>query len=237
MGLFSPGSKWKRAAEAELRQAQNIEGVQRDVEFQRGLLSNIRQQRMAQAQLSLMNYSDTFTSSSASGASANIDSALAGEMTFSFDSSERMQSIQDHQQKAQEYMQKYAKQQKTRATAFAVTGIAAAVLTGGALGMAGIGAGATAAEATAAAGGGALAQFGSSAWASLGAYGSLGQGIGQIASGTGQTDIGIKNVLSGAGEAYSAYKGNEYKNQLEELLKRYQTPNGQIKTVTGGIYG
>lgn len=237
MGIYSSGNKWKARAQGALASVQALEGQQRDVEFQRSLLSNIRQQRMAQAQLSLMNYSDTFTSSSAAGASASVDSALAGEMKYSYETSQRAEEIQDYQQKAQEYMQKYAKQQKTRATAFAVTGIAAAVLTGGVLGMAGIGAGASAASASAAAGGGTLAQFGASAWASLGAYGSLGQGIGQIASGTGQTDIGIKNVLSGAGEAYSAYKGNEYKTQLEELLKRYQTPNGQIKTVTGGIYG
>lgn len=185
MGLFSPGSKWKRAAEAELRQAQNIEGVQRDVEFQRALLSNIRQQRLAQSQLALTSYNESAVSSNIKGASANIDSALAGEMTFSYGTSERMQSIQDHQQKAKEYMEKYADQQKKRSAAFAVAGVALGALTGG------LGAGLAAGGMTAAQG------------AIMGA--SIGQGVGQMTSNTGQFEQGLNNTISGVGQSYRMY--------------------------------
>jgi hypothetical protein len=131
MGLFSSGSKWKQAAREALASAQNIEDYQRDVEFQRGILSNIRQQRMAQAQLSLMNYSDSFTSSSAAGAQAMLDTGLSDVTRYSFETSQRMEEIQDYQQDAQQYMKKYAKQQKKKAAGFAVVGAVAGAVTGG----------------------------------------------------------------------------------------------------------
>ena len=64
MSVFSSGSKWKNAAREALKSAQAIESTQRDIEAQRSLLANIRQHRLASAQLDLMNYSDSYTSSS-----------------------------------------------------------------------------------------------------------------------------------------------------------------------------
>ena len=240
MGMYGSGSKWKNAARGALASAQALEDQQRDVEFQRGLLSNIRQQRIAQAQLSLMNYSDSFTSSSAAGASANIDSALAGEMKYSYESSQRAEDIQDYQQAAQQYMKKYAKQQKTRAMAFAVTG----AIAGGVLGAAMLPAGVALASTTGA--------------AAVTAGATIGQGIGQMASNTGQFETGFSNVLSGIGqigkmksllpdnggtdsgiglkyvtESISSYTGKPIEGSQQYY---YRTPNGQLKPVTGGFY-
>jgi hypothetical protein len=204
MGLFSSGNKWKRRAQVALEKAQAIEDYQRDVEFQRGLLSNIRQQRIAQAQLSLMNYSDSFTSSSAAGASANIDSALAGEMDYSYGTSQRAPDIQNYQQTAQQYMEKYAKQQKKKAGAFAVAGAVLGAVTGGigfAAGLSGTLAGAT-----------------------------IGQCLGQIASNTGQTETGINNVISGIGSVYADYKTDKYHKRILDTLGK-MSPQYELTSI------
>lgn len=190
MGLFSSGSKWKKRAQAALKKAQTIEDYQRDVEFQRSLLSNIRQQRIAQAQLTAGSYSTDFQSSTISGYSANIDSTLAGEMDYGYGTSQRMEKIQDYQEQYKTYMDKYAKQQKKKAGAFAVAGAVLGAVTGG------IGFGAV----------GALAGA------------SVGQGIGQIASNTGQLEIGLNNIISGASQGYQGYMLDKKLNEAPEFL-------------------
>jgi hypothetical protein len=193
MGVFSSGSKWKQAARGALASAQALENQQKDIDFQRGLLSNIRQQRMAQAQLSLMNYSESFTSSSAIGASANVDSALASEMKYSYESSQRAEDIQGYQQAAQQYMDKYASQQKKKAAGFAVVGAVAGAVTGG-LGFGLMG-------------------------AAIGTQ--IGQGLGQMASNTGQFETGLNNVISGASQAYQAHEyENNYERLLDRLTPK-----------------
>lgn len=182
MGIFSSGSKWKKAAQEALKKAQNLEDYQRDVEFQRALLSNIRQQRMAQAQLAITSFNESAVASTNIGASANIDSALAGETVYGYETSERMEKIQQYQEDYKTYMKKYAKQQKKRAAGFSVAGIVIGALTGGA------GAGLVA--------GGMSAGMGAMAGATVG------QGVGQIASNTGQFETGLNNVIGGASQAY-----------------------------------
>lgn len=230
MSVFSSGSKWKNAAREALRGAQAIEDTQRDIEAQRSLLANIRQHRLASAQLDLMNYSDSYTSSSEAGASAMLDTGLADINRYSFETSQRMEEIQDYQEKYKRYMKKYAKQQKTRATAFTVAAVAGTALTGGVLGV--MGAAGTAAgsagAASAAAGGGALAQFGAGAWTALGTYGSITQGAAQILSGTGQTETGINNIISGVSQAYQAYN---YKNNFERLLDRISPKTFELSSI------
>ena len=204
MGLVSSGSKWKNAARGALASAQALEDQQKDVEFQRGLLSNIRQQRMAQAQLSLMNYSDSFTSSSVAGASANIDSALASEMKYSYESSQRAEDIQDYQEQYKAYMKKYASQQKKKSAGFAVAGAVLGAVTGG-FGFGLMGA----------------------------AYGaSIGQGLGQMASNTGQFETGLNNVISGASQAYQAHEyENDYARLLDRLKpKKFELTSIDPKT-------
>lgn len=234
MGMYGSGSKWKNAARGALASAQALEDQQRDIEFQRSLLSNIRQQRMAQAQLSLMNTNSNYTTSSAAGASANIDSTLAGEMEYAYETSQRAEDIQQYQQDAQRYMKKYAKQQKTRAMSFAVTG----AVVGGALGAA-----------AAAAGG--IAVMSATGAAAVTAGATIGQGVGQMASNTGQFETGFSNVLGGLGqigkmpssnvkgsEQYVAESIDTYTGKPIEGSQQlyYQTPNGQLKPVTGGFF-
>lgn len=212
MGVYSSGSKWKNAAQGALASAQALEDQQKDIDFRRGLLSNIRQQRMAQAQLAIANYSDSYSSSSAAGASANIDSALASEMKYSYESSQRAEDIQNYQQDAQQYMKKYANQQKKKSTAVAVTGAVVGALTGGLGLLAGVGI----------AGGLSGAVTGAT----------IGQGIGQMASNTGQFETGLNNVIAGGAQAVQAKKSDDiYADLLERLTpKTFETTSIDPKT-------
>lgn len=205
MSIFSSGKKWKRAAEQSLQNARRVQDYQSEVEFRRQMLSNIRQERMARAQLMQGNYSTTARTSSQQGALANIDSSLAGETYFSYASSDRAKQILDYQEQAQQYYKKYQKQQKTRATAYAVTGIVAGALTGGALGAAGM-----------------LGSLGAAQGAMM--LGQIGQGFGQIASGTGQTQQGIQNILNGGTGAWLlSQPDNNYQKYLEMIrMNRYE---------------
>lgn len=213
MSWFSSGKKWKRRAERTLNTVRDIEDYQSEVEFRRQLLSNIRQERIARAQLEVGNYSTTARTSSQQGAIANIDSSLAGEADFSYSSSERQQQMTDLTRQAERYYNKYQKQQKKRATAYSVAGLAAGALTGGALGVAGmLGAGV---------GGMSGAIFGSQ----------IGQGIGQIASGTGQWQQGLGNIITGGTQIWSANQAeNNYQRLLDIISSNYtdlyQTPVG-----------
>ena len=202
MSYFSSGKKWKKRAEGAINAANAIDDYQSEVEFRRQLLSNIRQERIARAQLDSMHYSDDFTSSSAAGATANIDSSLAGETIFSYESSKRQQQMTDLTQQAERYYKKYQKQQKTRAAAYAITGLAAGALTGGVLGAAGmLGAGVGSGLSGALTGASMLSQ--------------IGQGFGQIASGTGQWQQGLGNILSGGTGLYSL---NQVENNYQKVI-------------------
>ena len=109
MSIFSVNKAAKsRAIEYEFL-ANTLQGQQRDIDFGRTLLSNIRQERIARAQLRASSYSDDTVSSSGMGAVANIDSSLAGEMGYSYDTSERMEKIQKYQQDAAAQWKKYQK--------------------------------------------------------------------------------------------------------------------------------
>ena len=133
MGVFSSGNKWKAMAQQATASAEELQEEQQEIDFGRAMLSNIRQQRIAQAQMTLANYQPGITSTGAIGAASNINSALAGEAGYSYSSSLRQQRISDYQADAERYMKKYAKQQQRRGQAIQVTAIAAAALTGGVL--------------------------------------------------------------------------------------------------------
>lgn len=185
MGLFgSSGKKYKRAAEQALQQASDIKNYQSEVDFRRTLLSNIRQERMARAQLEQGGYSTTFRSSSQAGAIANIDSSLAGETRYGYETSYRSQRIEDLNTYAQDMYRKYEKAQQKKAGVGSIVGTVAGVGLG--LVTGGLGFGLT---------GAALAMAGV-------AGGQIGQGIGQVASNTGwqQTQYGVNNILSGASQ-------------------------------------
>lgn len=196
MSIFSSGKKWKRAAEQALQNARRVQDYQSEVEFRRQMLSNIRQERMARAQLLQGNYSTTARTSSQQGALANIDSSLAGETYFAYASSDRAKQILDYQEKAQQYYKKYQKQTKTRAAAFGSAGTVVGAIAGGLIG--------------------------GPAGAVMGAQ--IGQGFGQIASGTGQTQQGIKNILDGGTGVWLLNQpDNNYQKYLEMIrMNRYE---------------
>lgn len=210
MSVFSSGKKWKKRAEGAINAASAIEDEQREIEFRRQLLSNIRQERIARAQLDSMHYSDDFMSSSAAGATANIDSSLAGETIFSYESSKRQQQMTDLNKQAERYYKKYQKQQKTRAAAYAITGAVAGAAFGGILGAGALGVGAAT---------GAVA----------GAQ--IGQGLGQMISGTGQWQTGLNNIMSGGTQWWSSIKSYENQQAILNAITgsytdSYQTPAG-----------
>lgn len=201
MSWFSSGKKWKRRAERTLNTVRDIEDYQSEVEFRRQLLSNIRQERIARAQLEVGNYSTTARTSSQQGAIANIDSSLAGEADFSYSSSERQQQMTDLTRQAERYYEKYQKQQNKRAAAFSIGGLAAGLATGGILG-------------------------GSWGTAIMGAQ--IGQGVGQIASNTGQWQQGIQNILSGGAGLYSL---NQVENNYQRYLNMIRMNRYQLSSV------
>lgn len=203
MSVFSSGKKWKNLANQMFQNATQVQDYQGEVEFRRQMLANIRQERIARAQLEARDYSTTARSSTNQGFIANIDSSLAGETYFSYASSDRAKQIRDYNLLGQQYAKKYKKQQKTRAAAYAITGIALGALTGGAFAaFGGVGAGAATT--------GSLLSIGKGAM--LGAQ--IGQGVGQIASGTGQTQLGIQNIINSVGYGIGQYSADKSYDEL-----------------------
>jgi isoaspartyl peptidase/L-asparaginase-like protein (Ntn-hydrolase superfamily) len=213
MSLFSSGDGYRQRAEEALNMAIDVSEYQSNVDFQRGLLANIRQHRMASAQLDLLNYSDSFTSSSAAGAKAMIDTGLSDITRYSYESSQRGQEIADYKQEYEKNIRKYQKQQNRRGTAFKVIGAIAGAATGG------LAAGAVAGGMSAAAGAGLGMQ--------------VGGGIGQIASDTGQTSAGINNIIGGVGN-YLTYRDNQYYN--ERMLAMYKNYMERMYPTSGEQY-
>ena len=193
--MASP-SHYKHQAERYLNKATEIDNYQNEVEFRRQLLSNIRQARIARAQLEVGNYNPAADISTKQGTIANIESSLAGEADFSYSSSVRQQQITDYTNLAQKYYNKYQKAQKKRAGAFAIGGLVAGAALGAVTG--GLGFGLTGVDLIGAGVSGAQ----------------IGQGLGQIASSTGQTQLGIQNILSGAAQTYTL-------NSIESNYQKY----------------
>ena len=200
MSLFSVNKNAKSRALQYEALATDLQGQQRDIDFGRVLLSNIRQERIARAQLRASSYSDDTVSSSGMGALANIDSALAGEMGYSYETSERAEKIQSYQQRAQAEWKKYQKS------------IQKAGMTGQILGT-------VATTAGAIVGG----PIGAAVGAAIGTGLSSAMGGGHVATGaalrsgiTGTITAGIASAANGLQAASAADTG----------LKTYQTASG-----------
>lgn len=196
MGIFSSGNKYKNAAQSALAQAAYYKNEQSDVDFRRGLLSNIRQERIARAMIEQGEYSDDISSSSTAGAIANIDSSLAGETHYAYDTTARTQKIQDLNQYADEMYRKYQKQQQRRGQAIQIGAIAAGALTGGILSGAALSMGTL-----------------------MGA--SLGQSVGNIA--TGNVQEGVQGLIN---TGAVAYKNSQYQSVLDRLQGTETIPSG-----------
>lgn len=192
-GSSKKAEKYRKQAQAKMQQATDLYNLQTEIDFQRALLSNIRQERMARSQLDLINYSDDFTSSSASGAKSMVQSGLASATGYSLNTSKRVQQIQDLQTDAQKLYEKYQeKLQSSSSTLGTIGAIGGAIVGGMVAGPAGAAAGM-----------------------------SIGQGAAQIFSGTGQTSAGINNIISGATSYYTGIKQEDYNKQVLDMYKNY----------------
>lgn len=219
MSIFSSGEKYRERAEKAINRAIDISELQSNIDFQRGLLSNIRQHRLARSQLDLLNYSDSYTSSSTAGANAMLDTGLADVTRYSYETSKRSQRITDLKQEYEKNMKKYAEQQKTRSNSFKLAGAVIGAATGGigALAM-----GATTATAVTAAG--------------IGMQ--IGGGTGQIMSDTGQTSEGINNVIGGFGNYISFREQQDYNDRMLAMYENYMNriyPTAGEQYTTGAI--
>lgn len=202
MGLFgSSGSKYKRLAEQYINMANDVQDVQSAEDFKRGLLANIRENRMANAMVSVGNYSDDYTSSSVAGAHANINSAFVGDTRYSYESSDRAQLIQDYTETAQDYYEKYQKKQKQSAMIGSLAGTAIGVVAGAATGGFGLG----------------LTSLGGGL---VGAQ--AGMGLGQILLDTGQEIQGLSNLIGAGANVYRFDTSLTAANKYEEMTKVYQ---------------
>lgn len=230
MGLFSSGNKYKNAAQGALASAAALKNTQSDIDFRRGLLSNIRQERIARAMIEQGEYSDDISSSSTAGAIANIDSSLAGETHYAYDTTARTQKIQDYNQYADEMYRKYQKQQKKRGQAIQLTAVVAGALTGGALAavgaVGGAAAGTAAAAGTTAAGTTAAASAGAGLGILKGAVlgASLGQSVGNFA--TGNVQEGIQGLIN---TGAATYKMNAQQSILDSVRNR-ESLKPEVKT-------
>ena len=94
MGLFTGGEKYYRLAEGVEAKAYGLQEEQKYAQFGRELLQDIRQARIARAQIAQENFSDDFSVSSAAGAASTITSNLAGAYGYAIDTSNRAQQLQ-----------------------------------------------------------------------------------------------------------------------------------------------
>ena len=109
MSALGGGGNAINKAKTAVANAESLTQEQQEIDFGRSLLYNIRQRRIATSQLQTANWSDDFVTSSAQGAQANVDSALAGEMGYAYKTAERKQKISDYYTSAQRWAKKAEK--------------------------------------------------------------------------------------------------------------------------------
>lgn len=195
MGFSLGGSsadKYRKQAQAKFDQAEKLANVQADIDFQRSLLSNIRQERMARAQLDLINYSDSHVSSSAINARSSLYSGLANATTYSLQTSERQEEIYDLQTEGQKLYEKYQKKKaKSSGTLSSIGSIAGAVVGG---------------------------MVGGPLGASVGM--SLGGAAGSYLGG-GDSDKALNQVIQGAATYYTGKQQQDFNNEMLNMYKTY----------------
>ena len=109
MSALGGGGNAINKAKTAVSNAESLTQEQQEIDFGRSLLYNIRQRRIATSQLQTANWSDDFVTSSAQGAQANVDSALASEMGYAYKTAERQQKISDYYTSAQRWAKKAEK--------------------------------------------------------------------------------------------------------------------------------
>lgn len=134
MGIFSIDKQAKNMAMTYQHMQVDLKNQQRDVDFGRQLLSNIRQHRLASEEIRFATSSDDYLTSSAAGAQANISSTLADEVGYAYDTGERQEQIQQYAQMEEDawgdYYESVAKSQQATMAVAAVGALAGGALLG-----------------------------------------------------------------------------------------------------------
>ena len=128
MAILGTGGKYKNLGTQALLEATTLSRQQRDIDFGRELLQNIRQERIARSQILMGTQSDDVISTGAQGSLANIESSLAGEVGYAYETGKRLDRISALQEEAQRNFDRYAKVNKRNAAVGQVLGTAGAVI-------------------------------------------------------------------------------------------------------------
>lgn len=127
MAILGTGGKYKNLGTQALLEATTLSGQQRDIDFGRELLQNIRQERIARSQILIGAQSDDVISTGTQGSLANIESSLAGEVGYAYETGKRLDRISALQEEAQRNFDRYAKVNKKNAAVGQVLGTVGAV--------------------------------------------------------------------------------------------------------------
>lgn len=130
MPIFG-GSKHKNLAEQDMLNAQTLQNEQANIDLRRNILANIRQERIAEAQVRFAAASQGFDevqTSSLAGALGNIQSSFAEPIEYMYRTTARTDRINQLYTSAQEHMNKYAKGQKEAGIAGKIVGTAATIV-------------------------------------------------------------------------------------------------------------
>lgn len=143
--MFSIDKQAKNLAMTYQHMQVDLKNQQRDVDFGRQLLSNIRQHRLASEEIRFTSSSDDYITSSAAGAQANISSTLADEVGYAYDTGVRQEQIQQYAQMEEDawgdYYESKAKAQQATMAVAAVGALAGGIFLAPMLGTALVGAG------------------------------------------------------------------------------------------------
>jgi hypothetical protein len=166
MSIFAANKKWISVAQTAMSNAYNVQMEQRDIDFGRQLLSNIRQYRVEQA--SLQEAEATIGEAQVSGIQTGkqyLQQQFNEPYSRTMADADRQEEIKRYESQAQAALRRFKKQAKTAKTTGYITAIVLGAA-GGFLGAAAVaGAAAAATSATAA---GAITAAGAAAGAAIG---------------------------------------------------------------------
>ena len=209
MSIFKANKKYLSIAQTAMSNAYNVQMEQRDVDFGRQLLSNIRQYRIEQA--SLQQAEATIGEAQVSGIQTGkqyLQQQLNEPYSRTMADADRQEEIQEYQSQAEQALSKFKKQAKTAKTTGYITAVVLGAA-GGFLGAAAV-AGAAAAATTATAAGAITAAGAATGAAVVGGLGSLAVGgatgadrnfAGGAIQGTTTATIAAGSIGFGAGSA------------------------------------
>ena len=137
MSVLGGGGRYKSRAQRAEWEAENIANQQAEDEFKQGLLSQLRQARIARSQmLSASSFSEGISNTGIQSGLSNIASETASATGQAYLAKERSDNYQDYINEAQRAYKDLAKHQKKKSTAIAVSAGAALAVTGGLAGAA-----------------------------------------------------------------------------------------------------